>query len=537
MESRRVALILILTSATALVIAAALTPAMLLYDSQVISAETEYDEVQLLFPDPQMSTKSNSTVLAQHVADSLNLGKVTKTVEVLNPFTGESSWYYSHLYGPLTVRAPPALEDLDYIPYDEHVMVCYSCNESDLMLIYGGNHSDALLIALILATDGLNMTGEDEAARETASASIVESIGIAAEMVSSVAHIEDEYYRTVVLSGEIQGAPFSWCNLACVKFSNPTLKVQQVVILPFVSAEQSYFSLTSDEAAAGCEQAIESELKDSYKDSEFASIRLVMVREIIQGAQVDEFNATFSEVFKFRLGYEFNVTVEDSNYHSDVFDLVVIDCNDGSTLLVVEGPQPIGGRPLFISLPLLMLFGGIFVLLFLLVSFETSPEFAALILQFFIMPVYMRIRGAQALDSFNRGRIFEHIRVHPGSFLSTLKSSLGMGNGTLAYHLSVLQRLELIRSEKTGSKRRYYVCGVNHQVKPDTWLGKTEAQVLEELVANGPMSISKVAEQLQISRQRAHYNMRLLLKRGMAVHERPLWRAVYATGDGPSREA
>lgn len=291
-----------------------------------------------------------------------------------------------------------------------------------------------------------------------------------------------------------------------------------------------------------CEPAIEDVLRggDAYNGSELQSVRLVMVREIVQGEYVDEYNTTYSESFSYRLGYEFKVEVDDSRYSSDYVDLVVIDCNDGAVLLIVEGPQPDGifTPSVILATPFVILFFVmVFLLVFMVMHFEASPEFAALVLQAFILPVYMRIRGAQALDSFNRGRIFEHIRMHPSSHFSGLRGSLGMGNGTLAYHLSVLQRLELVRSEKDGRERRYYVCGVNHRVRPELWLGKTEAKVLDVLVADGPMPASKVAQRLQMSRQRVHYNMRLLLKQGLAVHERPLWKAVHSGAEGASQES
>jgi predicted transcriptional regulator len=521
MESRRTALILVLVFVASFLAMGATAPG-----TGMAASEAEYEDVELLFPDVQMSTKANSTVLALEIAERLGLGNVTQVSDdVYDPFKDDSS-YYSRLYGPLTMRAAPELQYFDGIPYDEHVLTVFHYNQSDLMLVYGGDHPDAHLIALILDTGRLNATGEDEATREVVSIGLVETLGIFPDVISSIVHIEEADFHTVVLSGGIQGIPTSWCNLAAVKFSNTTCSVQRIQILPFVAVEQTYFSVPLEEASETCEQIMEDELdRDTYMGCELKSIRMVMVREVVQGEEVDEFNTTYSEVFSLRLGYEFLVTINSSLYSVDYHDLVVIDCNDGSTLLMVEGPAPDGAAsPFIIFLPWFVTLSLVVVLIVMVAHFETSPEFAVLVLQSFLLPVYMRIRGAQALDSFNRGRIFEHVRMYPGSSFSGLKTNLGMGNGTLAYHLTVLQKLELVSSKKDGRERRYYLCGVNHRVRPDMWLGKTEAKVLEELVANGPMSTSNVAQRLQISRQRAHYNMRLLLKRGLAVYESPLWR-------------
>lgn len=507
----------------------------------MISSEAVFEDVQLLFPDLAMSTKSNSTVLAQDIAGRLALGNATGVSDdVYDPFE-DARTYYSVMYGPLIMRAPPRLQYFDdaLTPDSEHVLTTFFFNQSDLLLVYGSDHPDAPLLTLILDTSGLNATGEGEAAREVASLDIAESLGVPIEMTTSVIHTEDNYSYTVILSGEANGTPLSWCNLVAVEFSKADHSIRRVQVLPFVTVEQTYFSLTPEEASETCEQAIEDELAggDSYQDSELKSVRLVLMREVVQGEEVDEYNTTQSEVFTLRLGYEFVVTVNDGMYSADYYDLVVVDCNDGSALFIVYGPVPISARsPIVILLPSLIIIGFVILLFVLFVHFETSPEFAVLLFQSFLLPIYMRISGARVLDSFSRGRIFEHVRMYPGSSFSGLKGSLGMGNGTLAYHLSVLQRLELVQSEKDGRERRYFICGVTHKVRPDMWLGKTEARVLEELVAKGPVSASTVAANLEMSRQRVHYNMRLLLKHGLAVHERPLWRAVQDGADGGTQE-
>jgi len=48
--------------------------------------------------------------------------------------------------------------------------------------------------------------------------------------------------------------------------------------------------------------------------------------------------------------------------------------------------------------------------------------------------------------------------------------------------------------------------------------------VLNELITKGPLSTSSLAKALGISRQRVHYNARLLLRRGLAEHEGSLWK-------------
>jgi len=95
----------------------------------------------------------------------------------------------------------------------------------------------------------------------------------------------------------------------------------------------------------------------------------------------------------------------------------------------------------------------------------------------------------------------------------------------------VLERLELVKSTKGGKLRRYYPQGVSASIRKDQCLGKTEAMVLNELISKGPMSISSLAAALGVSRQRVHYNARLLLKRRLVKCEDSVWQAESVPSD------
>jgi predicted ArsR family transcriptional regulator len=58
------------------------------------------------------------------------------------------------------------------------------------------------------------------------------------------------------------------------------------------------------------------------------------------------------------------------------------------------------------------------------------------------------------------------------------------------------------------------------------FLGKVESRIFRVLNEKGPLSGTEVAKELSISRQRAHYNLRHLQKRGLAELLDSRWQAV-----------
>jgi predicted transcriptional regulator len=157
-----------------------------------------------------------------------------------------------------------------------------------------------------------------------------------------------------------------------------------------------------------------------------------------------------------------------------------------------------------------------------------SPETGMAMLSVVILPLWIRLRGANILDNFNRGRILGFINARPGVTYSELKSSLGIGNGTLAYHLMVLDKLEFIRSVREGRQRRFYPDGASDKLGRSHHLGLTESRIFDELTMRGPMTVSHIADALGMSRQRVHHNIRLLDKRGLAEREGSAWRVAGA---------
>jgi DNA-binding transcriptional ArsR family regulator len=135
--------------------------------------------------------------------------------------------------------------------------------------------------------------------------------------------------------------------------------------------------------------------------------------------------------------------------------------NDPST---TPDPAPPAGMPAPAAVPpkgttyagtikVPMVSGGILLLAALAIATEHG-KYA--LFQFLFVPLYSRIKKDRVLDNFTRGMIYGFIMSNPGVHYNFIKQKLGLNNGSIVYHLTVLERQELIKSERVGLYKRFY---------------------------------------------------------------------------------
>jgi len=134
---------------------------------------------------------------------------------------------------------------------------------------------------------------------------------------------------------------------------------------------------------------------------------------------------------------------------------------------------------------------------------------AVLIAALLAILLFFRISGQQALSHFTRGQIVGYVGANPGANYSQIRESLGLPNGTLAYHLWVLERLGFVRSERQGKLKRIYPAGPTART-PSVILSPLQYGILDFLHSAGPTTQAELARRLGISKQRAHYNLKVL---------------------------
>jgi predicted transcriptional regulator len=134
-----------------------------------------------------------------------------------------------------------------------------------------------------------------------------------------------------------------------------------------------------------------------------------------------------------------------------------------------------------------------------------------------LAPLYTRLAKSQILESQLREAIHGYVQEHPGAHLRQIQRDLGLHNGSMLYHVAVLEREQFLRAQRDGMYKRYYVTGtapaipgadpLAHQVQ--TWIasnpGKTNAELAEALGKRPSLM---------------HYHVSRLEEQGLARKER-----------------
>ena len=124
---------------------------------------------------------------------------------------------------------------------------------------------------------------------------------------------------------------------------------------------------------------------------------------------------------------------------------------------------------------------------------------------------YKRLNSVEDLmQNENRSKIFSAIQRSPGSSYTDLRLLLGIKNGTLSHHLTKLEKEGLVRSKKMGMFRRFYPSYAN--------IPKDLKEKIMDVVHSKPgISQSRVARELDITRQVANYHINSLKRRGHLI--------------------
>lgn len=152
-------------------------------------------------------------------------------------------------------------------------------------------------------------------------------------------------------------------------------------------------------------------------------------------------------------------------------------------------------------------------------SFAATENSRFGLFKLFLIPLYTRMKRDTVLDHFTRGRIYGFIESHPGTHYSHIKDYLGLKNGSVVYHLSVLERQGLIKSLRDGLYRRFYP--VNYPLQSETpGLSPVQERIFNEIVANPGISQKEVALHLGVTPRVLSYHVRQMSQASLLRVER-----------------
>jgi predicted transcriptional regulator len=433
----------------------------------------------------------------------------------------------SPLIGGIIDRAPPSSGFFDGF-LQGYQLVSFSDGGGTVLLLFYSTTgpSNGYILAIDMAFGNLGPATMSQNQYSSFAVSILGSLGVPINTLSKTSYFNQTNYTTLVFSSEFSGYSIAGCNLAAFTFANATNQLVEIQLRPFLTLPAQLLVTPDQAILAGRASAHSKYLDpaDEVMDERLIGIRFVPWIFDEKSSRAESDNSTASASMEIRFGYECLVSLASARYGVNYSILAVLDVESGETLIVVREPVPV--ELIVVALPFWAVAGVVIATLVILVGLvAVSPEFAISLIGSAIAPLYMRLRGAGVLDSFNRGRLYGYISAKPGATFTELKNNFTIGNGNLAYHLSVLERLELVRSVKDGRTRRFFCQGVSIESAGIQCLGRTEARVFDELNRRGPSSNSDLARELGMSRQRTHYNLKLLRGRGLIDVIGAKWRA------------
>ena len=137
----------------------------------------------------------------------------------------------------------------------------------------------------------------------------------------------------------------------------------------------------------------------------------------------------------------------------------------------------------------------------------------------FMTPLYSKIRREEILDQYTRGKIHGYIIANPGEHYNSLKAQLKLKNGTLAYHLRVLEREGYVKSARDGPFKRFYPIEAAVPKRKSEFSSIQEI-VLENVRASPGTTQNDLARKMGVSSQVVNYHIRSLVTAGTIRLER-----------------
>jgi PKD repeat protein/DNA-binding MarR family transcriptional regulator len=260
------------------------------------------------------------------------------------------------------------------------------------------------------------------------------------------------------------------------------------------------------------EGQIEFDFVESISDSEFAPAKLRI--EILETEEV-------WNVIPDRQGnFEFKMTspVKEGTYtvRLSITRLGILEENLQTLEVTAHKvtPQPEGG---IASITTIMLVTAVAVSAGGAGAFVAGTDLGRFKFFTLLIPLYSRLNRKAVLDNFTRGRIYEHIRINPGEHYRAIKNTLELNNGSLTYHLRVLENENFIQSRTDGIHKRFYPAGMKiTKGQPHN----IQELILEKLTDTPYLTQKQLAEVIGIDISTVNYHINIMAGAGIIQSEK-----------------
>ncbi len=128
-----------------------------------------------------------------------------------------------------------------------------------------------------------------------------------------------------------------------------------------------------------------------------------------------------------------------------------------------------------------------------------------------LLPMYTRISKEDVLDQFVRGQVYGYIKTNPGVHYNQIRRGIGIKNGTLSYHLRVLEKTELIKSRREGMRyRAFYPTNMSFPKNERFRLTDLQIHIIDCIKKQPGITQKEIAKRLHQKPQTINYNIKVL---------------------------
>ncbi len=124
------------------------------------------------------------------------------------------------------------------------------------------------------------------------------------------------------------------------------------------------------------------------------------------------------------------------------------------------------------------------------------------------------IKEDKLVHNDTRDRIQDFISTNPGEHYRSIQTKLQLGNGVLNYHLHLLEKKKLIKTNKDGIYKRYYPMTLMIPKGTNRKLSKTQEKIVNLINDRPGILQHDISSSLRISRQLTSYHVRKLVRNG-----------------------
>ncbi len=131
------------------------------------------------------------------------------------------------------------------------------------------------------------------------------------------------------------------------------------------------------------------------------------------------------------------------------------------------------------------------------------------------LPLYTKLRKDKILDQQTRGLIQGYITANPGCNYTLIRDNLELADGTLTYHLQVLEREGFIYSIREGLFRCFYPKGVPPPRRGKLHLSDTQMDIVRICKRIPGITVGEIATAMNRRANVISYHLKLLKEGGL----------------------